>query len=93
VQTFEVLHLHRIGKCRGRLLVSRSGIAFLPSDKESDDAVTLRYDEFMQSVNTKELTIKGPKRVYRFAPVVGTSSSTDAQVTRIARAIARARMK
>jgi hypothetical protein len=82
VTSFDVVHLHRIGKCRGRLAVSRTGVAFVPDNKEPDDTITLKYGEFIQMTEGKTLTIRSAARAYRF--MLDPESSTNPADMKIA---------
>ena len=68
-----MVHLHRVGSCQGRLIVSRDGIAFVPDDKSGRDGFALKYKEFLHTVADSTLTIKSNSRTYRFkaAPIAG----------------------
>lgn len=86
-------HLHRIGKCRGRLIVTRSGVRFVPDKKGSDDAFTLKWDEFVQTLDDKTLTFRTSSKTYRLEPAeAATKEQAHAQMTRLAATIARARV-
>jgi len=61
-----VSHLHRLGNCEGRLLVSRGGIAFVPSAKTGPDAFSFEYGEFLYSMRDETLTITSVNRDFRF---------------------------
>ena len=39
----KVIHLHRFGNCRGRLDVSRDGVAFVSEEQDGADAFTLKF--------------------------------------------------
>ena len=92
--SFDVLHQHKFGKCRGRLIVSRSGVSFVPDKKGSDDAVTLKAGEYVQSLDEKVLTIRSAKREYRFTIAAGTpGNSAEAQLAKLADTLAHSRDK
>jgi diguanylate cyclase (GGDEF)-like protein len=65
-QTWQVQHLHRLGSCVGRLVVSRKGLIFTPEDKSIKDAFMLTHDEFLPSSAGRTLTIKSNTKTYRF---------------------------
>jgi hypothetical protein len=90
--TFDVLHLHKLGRsCRGRLTVSQAGVAFLPSDKSSDDAVTLKFGDLTQKIDDKTLIIRANDHTYRFVLAVESSGrAPDLRIDKIADTIARA---
>ena len=79
--SFDVLHQHRLGRCRGRLTVTSTGVVFIPNDKEADDMVSLKFGEFIQSTDDKTLTIRSGDRTFRFTSVSGP-------ITRVAEAVA-----
>lgn len=64
--SFEVLHLHRIGSCRGRLVVSRDGVAFVRTDSSKDDAFAFNYSEFLYGLADDTLTVRTAAKTYRF---------------------------
>jgi diguanylate cyclase (GGDEF)-like protein len=70
--SFDVAHLHRIGRCRGRLTVSRTGVEFASDRKDRDDDFTLKFGEFVQAVDGNTLTIRSAARVYRFMLATGS---------------------
>ena len=64
--SFDVVHLHRVGSCRGRLVVSRDGVAFVPAEKTGNDTFALKHAEFLHTFAGSTLTIKSATRTYRF---------------------------
>jgi diguanylate cyclase (GGDEF)-like protein/PAS domain S-box-containing protein len=62
----DVVHLHRLGNCRGRLEVTREGVAFVSAEDGGDEAFTLRYTEFLHALSDDTLTLKSATRTYRF---------------------------
>jgi EAL domain-containing protein (putative c-di-GMP-specific phosphodiesterase class I) len=72
-----VVHLHRVGSCQGRLVVSRTGVAFVPDDKTSKEAFALKYSDFLYTLEDSTLTIKTNDRIYRFkgATVAGKNDN------------------
>ncbi len=64
--SFDVVHLHRVGSCRGRLVVSRDGVAFVPAEKTGNDTFALKHAEFLHTLAGSTLTIKSATRSYRF---------------------------
>ena len=77
--SYAVVHKHTLGSCRGRLTVSRSGVAFVPDKEKGDagDAFTFGFNEFTYSQSDDELTIKSASKTYRFkaAGVSGTGAN------------------
>ena len=89
--SLEVVHLHRIGSCQGRLVVSRTGVAFVPGETASEDAVTLAYAEFTDAVEDGRLTIKSKTRTYRFKPAKVANGTDESSLEDLVGTIARNR--
>jgi len=72
--SFAAVHQHRFGNCRGLLIVSRDGVAFLPDEgkEKGDDAFSFSYSEFLHSLEDGSLTIKSRDRTYRFKAALAT---------------------
>ena len=89
-----VVHQHRLGSCRGLLVVSRSGVTFVP-DKEKgrvDDAFTFRHTEFLHVLADNTLTLKSNTKSYRFkSAAVATGTDNGDHLRRIAESITRLR--
>jgi hypothetical protein len=64
--SLEVVHLHRFGNCRGRLDVTRTGVAFVSEDEDSKDAFTLKHTDFLHTLADDTLTVRSATRTYRF---------------------------
>jgi diguanylate cyclase (GGDEF)-like protein/PAS domain S-box-containing protein len=64
--SLNVVHLHRVGSCQGRLVVSWTGVAFVPDEKTSKEAFALKYSDFLYTLEDSRLTIKTNDRTYRF---------------------------
>jgi diguanylate cyclase (GGDEF)-like protein/PAS domain S-box-containing protein len=62
----DVVHLHRMGSCRGQLRVSHEGVAFVPDQMKGKDAFTLRHSDFLPTFADSTLTIQSAARTYRF---------------------------
>jgi hypothetical protein len=86
--SLEVIHLHRLGDCRGRLNVSRDGIAFV-SEKENDESFTFKFAEFLHSLSDDTLTVKSAAKTYRFKAGAGGDSAS--KLRELANQISRAR--
>ena len=69
--SFEVLHLHRFGNCRGRLVVSDRGVVFEPA--EGDDTFALKYSDFLQALADNVLTLKTATNTYRLKAADATT--------------------
>jgi diguanylate cyclase (GGDEF)-like protein len=92
LMSFDVVHLHGIGKCRGHLAVTRSGITFVPDDKsDANHAVTLKYGEFIQSADDKTLRIQTTKKEYSFRLATEASKNpADLKIAGVSEAITHA---
>jgi chromosome condensin MukBEF MukE localization factor len=89
--SLDVVHLHRLGSCLGRLEVTRDGVAFVTADRDGD-AFTLKHAEFVQGVSEDTLTLKSATKTYRFKAAVSRGGDGDAaQLRAIADQIARSR--
>ena len=62
----DVVHQHRLGSCHGRLEVGRSGVAFASQDDDGKEAFTLKYADFLHSLDGDTLILKTATRTYRF---------------------------
>jgi hypothetical protein len=88
--SLEVVHLHRLGNCRGRLDVSADGIAFV-SEKEKDaDSFALTFAEFLHALSDDTLTLKSATKTYRFKAFAEGGNGTR-QLHELADRISRAR--
>jgi len=90
VTSLTVVHLHRVGSCQGRLIVSRDGVAFIPDETTAKDGFALKYREFLHTLADGRLTIKSNTRTYRFktaaiAGIVDDGAPLRDVVERIAR--------
>jgi hypothetical protein len=67
---FEVEHLHKFGRCHGRLMISADGVRFAVNGNERGDGFSLRHGEFVvQAIDDHALVIRTAKnKVYRFSP-------------------------
>jgi len=86
----EVVHLHRLGNCRGRLGLTRDGVTFVSEEQNGDDAFTLRFAEFLPALSDDTLTLKSATKTYRFKARESSGNSTS-QLREIADQISRAR--
>jgi hypothetical protein len=88
----EVAHLHRVGNCRGQLIVSREGVEFVPDDKTGKDGFTLHYTEFLHALAENTLTIKSNNRTYRFRALTENGKEDEgAQLRMVVNSIVRFR--
>ena len=88
--SLEVVHLHRFGSCRGRLDVTRDGVAFVAEEQNDADAFSLRFAEFLHALADDTLTLKSATKTYRFK-AQGSSEGSTRQLREIADRISRAR--
>jgi len=89
--SLRVVHQHRLGSCRGQLVVSRDGVAYIPEDDgQVKDGFRLKYTQFLNEVSGGSLRISSSERDYRFRVAV-PSGDDRAQLERVADAIARFR--
>ncbi len=63
-----VVHQHRLGSCRGLLIVSRDGVAFVPDDApdQAKHGFKLPHHAFLHALDGDSLTIRSADRAYRF---------------------------
>jgi EAL domain-containing protein (putative c-di-GMP-specific phosphodiesterase class I)/GGDEF domain-containing protein len=85
-----VVHQHLFGSCRGHLVVSRDGVAYIPEGKEDKDGFRLRYTQFLDEVSGGSLRITSNDRDYRFRVAVPSGRERE-QLERLTAAIARFR--
>jgi hypothetical protein len=71
-----VSHLHRLGSCRGRLEVTRDGVAFVPDKDADSEAFTLKYSDFLNAMSEDTLILKSATRTYRFKAVASGSEAS-----------------
>jgi diguanylate cyclase (GGDEF)-like protein len=91
--SFDVEHLHRMGKCRGRLIVSVDGLEF-EEQRAAGESFILPHGEFVHTVDKGTLTIRTAAKAYRFTAVEKPSrEGVDAQLARIAEIIIRSRVR
>jgi len=90
VTSLRVVHQHRLGSCRGQLVVSRDGVAYIPDDVSGGkDGFQLKYTQFLDELGGDSLRITSHERDYRFR--AAASAGDREQLERIATAIARFR--
>ena len=91
-RSFDVVHLHRMGNCRGALRVSRTGLEFVPQDaSRNDDAVSLKHTDFIYAVEGKTLVVKSANKTYRFNVADAQENPRVVAMSDIEAAMARAR--
>jgi hypothetical protein len=62
--TVAVIHDHRLGSCKGSLLVTQEGISFVP--EKGKDGFSLNYAECSSALTNDQLTIKSGKKIWHF---------------------------
>ena len=88
-----VQHLHRIGSCRGRLIVAPAGISFVP-EKDGDDGFALPYAEFVHALVKDTLTLTTATKSYRFRVAAAKSGEDQArQLRKLAEKMGRFRVR
>jgi hypothetical protein len=91
VTSLRVVHQHRLGSCRGQLVVSRDGVAYVPENEvDGKDGFRLKYTQFLDELGGDSLRITSNNRDYRFR-VAASSTDDREQLQRLATAIARFR--
>jgi len=88
--SLEVAHLHRFGSCRGRLSLTRDGIAFAAEEQNDADAFTLKFAEFVHALSDDTLTLKSATKTYRFKALESHGGSAS-RLRELADRISRAR--
>jgi len=70
VASLRVVHQHRLGSCRGLLVVTRDGVEYQPDAAEHQvkDGFALPYTRFLSEMSGSSLVIKSNDRDYRFKP-------------------------
>jgi hypothetical protein len=69
----EVVHQHRLGSCRGVLVVSEAGVAFVPDAAESNDRFDFKHGQYLHALDDESLAIKTHDRTYRFKAASNTA--------------------
>lgn len=87
--SLQVVHLHRFGNCRGRLAVSRDGVAFVSEGKDGD-AFTFKFTEFLHAMSDDTLTLRSATETYRFR-AAGSADGSTSKLRELADRISRAR--
>jgi hypothetical protein len=89
--SLRVIHQHRLGSCRGQLVVSRDGVAYVPEDDgQGKDGFRLKYTQFLDELSGASLRITSNDRDYRFK-VAASSGHDREQLEQLVAAIARFR--
>jgi len=68
VASLRVVHQHRLGSCRGLLVVTRDGVEYQPDETEhqAKDGFAFPYTRFLSEKSGASLVIKSNDRDYRF---------------------------
>ena len=88
--SLDVVHLHRLGNCRGRLDVTRDGVAFVSATDDADEAFALKYTDFRDKLSDDTLILRSAKRTYRFKAAASRSGGKN-ELHELAERIERAR--
>jgi diguanylate cyclase (GGDEF)-like protein len=85
-----VVHQHRIGYCRGVLVVSAAGISYVPGEADQrKDAFAFAHDQFLHELKDDSLTIRSTDRAYRFKAADATGR--DSQLAELVQSLTRLR--
>jgi len=70
--SLRVVHQHRLGSCRGLLVVTRSGVEYQPDEAEhqAKDGFVMPFTRFLSEKSGDSLIIKSNDRDYRFKAAV-----------------------
>jgi hypothetical protein len=89
--SLRVVHQHRLGSCRGQLVISRDGVAYIPEDDaQGKDSFRLKYTQFLDELSGDSLRITSNNRDYRFRVAAPSADERD-QLERLVATIARFR--
>lgn len=91
ITSLRVVHQHRLGNCRGLLVVSRDGVDYQPDDAEHQerDGFTFPFTRFLSVLTRDSLVIRSDNRDYRFRAEIEDNGGV--HLERIDAAIARQR--
>ena len=89
--SLRVVHQHRLGSCRGLLVVTRAGVEYQPDEAEHQvkDGFVLPFTRFLSEMSGDSLIIKSNDRDYRFKAAVDGGASD--HIEQLDAAIARLR--
>jgi hypothetical protein len=89
--SLRVVHQHRLGSCRGLLVVTRAGVEYQPDEAEhqAKDGFVMPFTRFLSERSGDSLVIKSNDRDYRFKAALAGNGSE--HIERIDAAIARLR--
>ena len=87
VASLRVVHQHRIGYCRGLLVVSDAGLSYVPGEADQrKDAFSFGHDQFLHELKDESLTIRSTDRAYRFK---AADAAGNGQLAEIVKSITR----
>jgi len=91
IASLRVVHQHRLGSCRGLLVVTRDGVEYQPDETEHQvkDGFAFPYTRFLSEKSGASLVIKSNNRDYRFKADMPEKASE--HIEQIDAAIARLR--
>jgi len=91
VTSLRVVHQHRLGSCRGQLVIGRDGVTYIPDDDaRGNDGFRLKYTQFLDELSGDSLRVTSNHRDYRFRVAAPSADERD-QLERLAATIARFR--
>jgi hypothetical protein len=86
----DVVHLHRLGGCHGRLQLTRDGVVFTTEENDGREGFALKHAEFVHALDGDTLTLKTAGRTFRFK-AEESSEDSRTRLRDLANRIARAR--
>jgi hypothetical protein len=91
LERHRALHQHRLGSCRGLLVVTRAGVEYQPDEAEhqAKDGFVMPFTRFLSEKSGDSLIIKSNDRAYRFKAAVEGGAGD--HIERLDAAIARLR--
>ena len=66
--SLRVVHQHRVGSCRGRLVAAAGRVRYVPDDAGGDDGFDFAPGQFLHQLDDGVLTVRSNQRTYRFRP-------------------------
>lgn len=69
--SLRVVHQHRVGSCRGRLVAAAGRVRFVPEAAGGDDGFDFAPGQFLHQLDDGVLTVRSADRTYRFRPADG----------------------
>jgi diguanylate cyclase (GGDEF)-like protein len=66
--SLRVVHQHRVGSCRGRLVAAAGRVRYVPDEAGGDDGFDFAPGQFLHQLDDGVLTVRSNQRTYRFRP-------------------------